>query len=186
MKNILRHTYYSSPLLQSVSFLFTLLILHGIITTIYLLILSLVNDLIVEHYFLATKSFHCHLLYWGCYYAALAYQKEIMDSIRKADFLDTKMFMALFFSFALCAIDTVFFGIDTVPTLMECFPSDSLIISYPLACDSHDKRIVYAVHAALSIAHILLEAIIFFTILWVRTSSSNTLSSPDRPFTSKK
>lgn len=159
---------YANPLYQSISVLTALLMVHmGV--TIIIFLMTLLTDLFTESYFYAAKSFHIMLPFWGIYFASIAYQKSFLEITKKIDFLDSKMIVALIVCFGLGVVDCVFFGLDAAPVLIDCY--QELIPPSP-QCDTLDRKRIYTLHVAILIAHIVLEVIIFFALLWVRWAST--------------
>ena len=154
---------FASPLNQAISMLVTLLIIHAALTAIFML-LTVSSNVVYESYFIAQKSCHVFLPLFGTFYAAIAYQKTYLELTRKTDFMDFRLLLTLIIAFTLLVVDCVFFGKDTVPTVKSCY--EDLIL--PPACDTDNKKTALTAMVGLEAAHIVVEALIILSTLWVR------------------
>jgi hypothetical protein len=154
---------YASPLNQVIGVFIALLFCHALVTMIFFL-MTISDDVVLEFYFIASKSCHVFLPFLGTFYAVVAYQKSDLYLTRKLDYMDFRLFLVLGVATTLLVVDCVFFGKDTVPTVRSCY-EDPLP---PVYCDTNGRKIAYVAGVGLRAGHIVLEALILLFALVVR------------------
>lgn len=164
---------YASPGIQSTSLLVSLVMAHALVLA-SILLTTVSDKLDIPIYFVATKSFHCFIGVFGMYFAILSYQKPLLVSTNKIDFLDSKLIYLLLITFGLLIVDFVFFGKDFVPTMMDCY-KDPEPIPLPDACTDHDKRLVYTVLFTLVCLHIVLQLLIIVVSVVARIMTNGDI-----------
>ena len=158
---------FASPLNQAISGLSTFIVLHALLTSIFML-LTLTENVVYESYFMAQKSCHIFVTFSATYYAVVAYQKTYLQVTRKTDFMDYRLLLAVLIAFCMLVVDCVFFGKDTVPIIKGCY-EDAVPSTY---CDTDNKKTAFTAVVGLMAGHIVLDALVVLGCFWVRWADS--------------